>query len=95
VTAARWLASAALVAVMALAVFVAPLCAWYSSRGLWTMTWMAGMLAAILAASLGLHALQPGTPCDCPCNCPAPGRPDYDGAPGWCDPCRMRIHQEA
>jgi hypothetical protein len=33
--------------------------------------------------------------CACPCGCPAPGRSDDDGTPGWCDPCRMNIHQEA
>lgn len=32
--------------------------------------------------------------CICDCDCPAPGQPDDDGTPGWCDPCRMNIHQE-
>ena len=29
----------------------------------------------------------------CPCGCPARGRRDDDGPPGWCDSCRMNIHQ--
>ncbi len=32
--------------------------------------------------------------CGCPCCCPASGKPDDDGTPGWCDGCRMGIHQE-
>jgi hypothetical protein len=31
--------------------------------------------------------------CSCPCDCPAPARRDDDSTPGWCDPCRMNIHQ--
>jgi hypothetical protein len=44
---------------MVLAFLVAPLCAWYSSQGLWTMAWLAAMLAVILGAGLGLSALEP------------------------------------
>jgi len=32
--------------------------------------------------------------CTCLCDCLAPGqRDDDDGAPGWCDSCRMNIHE--
>ena len=37
--------------------------------------------------------LDEAPPCGCSCGCPAPGKHDDDGAPGWCDSCRMNIHR--
>ena len=39
------------------------------------------------------RAMTPDWTCTCLCDCPAPGQRDDDGTPGWCDPCRMNIHQ--
>ena len=52
-------ARGALYAVMVLAVLAGSLWTAYGPQGLWTMAWLAAMLAVILGAGLGLHALQP------------------------------------
>jgi hypothetical protein len=52
-------ARATLVAVIVLAVLAGSLYAAYGPQGLWVMAWLAAMLAVILGAGLGLHALRP------------------------------------
>jgi hypothetical protein len=51
----------------------------------------------LLAAAwpvLAAEECEAGTPCNCWCSCPAICQRDDDGTPGWCDSCRMEIHQE-
>jgi hypothetical protein len=52
-------ARAVLGAVLVLAVLAGSLYAAYGPQGPWVMAWLTAMLAVILAAGLGLHALQP------------------------------------
>ena len=54
-----------------------------------------GLLCGTCAEATVLAAAP--CPCNCPCGgpCGVPAQPDDDGTPGWCDPCRMNIHQEA
>jgi len=48
----------------------------------------AAIRAALTGTGKELHER-----CRCSCGCPAEGQRDDDGSPGWCDGCRMGIHQ--
>ena len=99
-TAVRWLARGAACLVLLLAMVTAVFWTWMGPQGSWTLAWLAAMFVTITGAVWGLVALQPQwvpapCPCNCWCSCPAPCQRDDDDTPGWCDPCRMNIHQEA
>lgn len=99
-TAVRAAARFALAAALVLVVLTSALWAGLNPD-LWALARLPVMCAVIAAAirtwerTGSRHRPLVPCPCNCWCSCPAPCQRDDDGTPGWCDPCRMNIHQEA